>query len=259
MSKPNCYDCEHRRTIPGDCHSSCANTLAKVTGEKHGIKNGWFNWPFNFDPNWLTSCDGFKKTIRSFDHPNMENFLCPVCGTKADAPVVLVPIPGTEDGNIMQAKQVHKDCYLLVEKMQHKETYGTDRDTPKYLEVKAAVRYWEGAEVNGVEDKDGSLIPFRKGDDWCPIIDLDAGKFIDWPEDIAAKTYYKVCDAGEYWLLNAERERILKWNGDYVPNNFLCFGDNGYGDYIIINTKSDGSIINYKKPEIIDSEWVSCD
>jgi hypothetical protein len=32
----------------------------KVKGDYHGIKNGWFNHPWNFDPVWLTECNGFK-------------------------------------------------------------------------------------------------------------------------------------------------------------------------------------------------------
>jgi hypothetical protein len=30
-----------------------------VKGNEHGIKNGWFCWPFNFDPVWLEACNGF--------------------------------------------------------------------------------------------------------------------------------------------------------------------------------------------------------
>jgi hypothetical protein len=59
--KPNCYDCLHRREIPGDAHSNCINTGAKVKGNAHGIRSGWFFWPVNFDPVWLESCDGFEK------------------------------------------------------------------------------------------------------------------------------------------------------------------------------------------------------
>ncbi len=90
MNKPNCYECIHRRNIPGDCHSSCAhpsvgdmgdnplgvlfallggkrmNNDSSIMGESlhikgnaHGIKNGWFCWPFNFDPVWLENCEGF--------------------------------------------------------------------------------------------------------------------------------------------------------------------------------------------------------
>lgn len=58
--KPNCYECAHRREIPGNCHSRCNNLKAKVTGNPHGIRNGWFMWPLNFDPTWLTACDGFS-------------------------------------------------------------------------------------------------------------------------------------------------------------------------------------------------------
>ena len=58
--KPNCYKCVHRRAIPGDAHSRCNNVKAKVEGNRHGIRSGWFRWPFNFDPVWLISCDGFS-------------------------------------------------------------------------------------------------------------------------------------------------------------------------------------------------------
>ena len=59
--RPNCYDCIHRRTLPGDCHSKCLNLEAKVTATPHGIQQGWFYWPVNFDPTWLLTCDGFVE------------------------------------------------------------------------------------------------------------------------------------------------------------------------------------------------------
>ena len=59
--KPNCNDCKHVRPVPGDAHKSCANRIAKVKGNPTGVRNGWFSWPFNFDPSWLVSCDGFGK------------------------------------------------------------------------------------------------------------------------------------------------------------------------------------------------------
>jgi hypothetical protein len=62
--KPNCYQCVHRRNVPGDTHSSCNNPKARVVGNEHGIRSGWFLWPINFDPVWLVSCDGFS------DNPN---------------------------------------------------------------------------------------------------------------------------------------------------------------------------------------------
>lgn len=59
--KPNCYKCKYRGELICDYHSQCLNINAKVKGNKYGIKNGWFNFPFNFDPVWLKSCDGFEK------------------------------------------------------------------------------------------------------------------------------------------------------------------------------------------------------
>jgi len=61
MTKPNCYVCAYRRSIPGDAHSTCKNYEANVQGNAHGKRMGWFFWPINFDPTWLESCDGFKE------------------------------------------------------------------------------------------------------------------------------------------------------------------------------------------------------
>lgn len=58
---PTCYKCKHRRNIPGDAHSECMNHKAIVKGNEHGIRSGWFCWPFNFDPVWLKECDGFES------------------------------------------------------------------------------------------------------------------------------------------------------------------------------------------------------
>lgn len=119
-----------------------------------------------------------------------------------------------------------------------------------YIEVSAGVRYWEDASVNGAEDTEGSLIPFRKGDNWEPVIRLADGMVMEWPQGTTADVHFKVCDAGEYWLLDDERKRVAKWSGFYVPNDFLCHGDNGYGDYIIFNVGPDGMIIGWRKPVV---------
>ena len=81
-----------------------------------------------------------------------------------------------------------------------------------YLEVEAEVRYWEDATVNGQEDADGTLIPFKFGTLWTPVIRLSDGKVMSWPEGTTADIHYKVCDAGEYWLAD-EDGRIAKWGG----------------------------------------------
>jgi len=89
-SGPDCYKCKHRGEVPGSAHSRCkhpstgvahdnpmlglfaifasvgrvpainADTGLNIKGDPHGIRNGWFNWPFNFDPTWLENCEGFE-------------------------------------------------------------------------------------------------------------------------------------------------------------------------------------------------------
>ena len=35
--------------------------------------------------------------MRVFEHPNLENFKCPICGTSDDKPVTLIGINGTQE------------------------------------------------------------------------------------------------------------------------------------------------------------------
>lgn len=88
----SCYQCKYRGSVPGDAHSCChypgndtgiAGMLSEgnlinavrlgIRAESHGVKNGWFFWPMNFDPVWLTNCDGFeyKNTEGSFENKNL--------------------------------------------------------------------------------------------------------------------------------------------------------------------------------------------
>lgn len=87
--KADCYECKYRGTVPGSCHSSCKHPaneaindnpmlglMAALGGNRgggmsvspkelnikadpHGVRSGWFAFPFNFDPIWLENCDGF--------------------------------------------------------------------------------------------------------------------------------------------------------------------------------------------------------
>ncbi len=125
---------------------------------------------------------------------------------------------------------------------------------PKYLEIVASVRYWEDAIVNGAEDKDGDLIPFRSGDTWNPIIDIENKCLVDWPIGIEATIHYKVCDAGQYYLLDENKKRTHHWGGFYVPADNICSG-NGYGDYIIMKICPDGKIEDYDAGEFPAEDW----
>lgn len=124
---------------------------------------------------------------------------------------------------------------------------------PTHLLAEAGVRYWEDATVNGVEDEDGKLIPGRHGDLWRAKINLAAGRIEDWPAGTTADIHYKVCDAGEYWLLDADGNRLAHQEG-YVPSG-MCHGANGYGDYIIMTVGPDGVIANYQNLVDTDEGW----
>lgn len=92
MPKPDCYTCKWRDDVPGSAHSSCHHPLLseatknllsealailasvgrvppiqagidklRIQANYHGIKHGWFNFPWNFDPLWLENCDGWEE------------------------------------------------------------------------------------------------------------------------------------------------------------------------------------------------------
>lgn len=62
MMMNECYSCIHRSEIPGDAHTLCTKPDLQMTGDPHGIKKGFFIYPFNFDPIWKTRlCSNFEK------------------------------------------------------------------------------------------------------------------------------------------------------------------------------------------------------
>lgn len=126
----------------------------------------------------------------------------------------------------------------------------------EFLVVEAGVRYWEDATVNGQEDTEGTLIPLRSGGLWNPVIDMATGQIQRWPQGTTADIHYKVCDAGKYWIVDDEGRMTAKWKGDYVPDDALCFGGEGYGDYIILTVNADGRIEGWKRPDLgADDRW----
>ena len=57
-----CYRCVHKRNTPGDAHIACNNPDPDMTGNPHGIKNGWFWYPLLFDPVWKEKdCANFEE------------------------------------------------------------------------------------------------------------------------------------------------------------------------------------------------------
>ena len=87
----NCYKCKYRWSVPGNTHSCCRHPKVlkigqfecftalvllnkspfQITANPHGVKNGWFMWPLNFDPVWLESCEGFTN-ITNEEQPKGE-------------------------------------------------------------------------------------------------------------------------------------------------------------------------------------------
>jgi len=60
--KDDCYLCKHRQNVPGDAHIRCMNPDKEMVGNPHGVKNGWFDYPFLFDPLWKAKeCSNFEQ------------------------------------------------------------------------------------------------------------------------------------------------------------------------------------------------------
>lgn len=112
----------------------------------------------------------------------------------------------------------------------------------KTVLVKAHVRYWEDATINGQMDEEGTLTPCREGDMWCPVIDIDTGVITNWTKGVTADVHFKVCDAGSYYLKDAEGNVVLKRENDYVPNSLI---PGSFGDYIIMHIDENGKIANW--------------
>lgn len=83
----------------------------------------------------------------------------------------------------------------------------------KYFELNVWPRYTEDAEINGEDDKEmenNPQMPFliKEGSEyrWNIIIDIETGSVVDWPKGVTADVHYKVCDEGEYSLLDSEKK-----------------------------------------------------
>lgn len=60
-----CYLCKHKVNVPGNSHIECLNPDLNMQGAEHGIKMGWFVYPFVFDPTWkMKPCDNFEERTK---------------------------------------------------------------------------------------------------------------------------------------------------------------------------------------------------
>ena len=64
MYAEQCYGCANARDDPGNAHIACGTPCPRMSGDIHGIKNGWFMYPNLFDPVWRTAdCSNYKSKI----------------------------------------------------------------------------------------------------------------------------------------------------------------------------------------------------
>jgi hypothetical protein len=110
---------------------------------------------------------------------------------------------------------------------------------PKYLAVRAKVRYWD-AEIWDEGVLSLRQIPFRHAEHWCPVINIETGKILDWPAGVVANVCFKVCDCCECALLDCNHSIISKHSG-YVINALRPDGD-GDNDCIDMQIDLDGRI-----------------
>lgn len=61
--KNRCRTCKFSRTAyMSGHHIECLKPDPKVTGSPHGINEGWFIYPLNFDPIWMTTeCSNYEE------------------------------------------------------------------------------------------------------------------------------------------------------------------------------------------------------
>ncbi|MEH8048077.1 hypothetical protein [Gallibacterium anatis] len=116
----------------------------------------------------------------------------------------------------------------------------------KYIKLVIPVRY---------DDEDIPYnFPLRDGDQWCGIIDLDTSKIENWPENHPEKMNMKICDGGEYYLLDENKNVISSLINDYIPD---CL-PNDYGDYIDLHIDAVGKVTNMPNKLIFDQFFGGC-
>lgn len=111
----------------------------------------------------------------------------------------------------------------------------------KFVKIEASVRYEE-------EDIPNDF-PFRTGDAWNVLVDIETGIIVDWPQGRTAGVHMKVCDEGSYYLLDAEENVVASIEQDYVPNGIV---PGSYGDYIEMTILEDGRIKEWSKKPNLD-------
>lgn len=158
--------------------------------------------------------------------------------------------PNSGDG---ETKDMAKFVYINLNGENKEQTI---HDDMLIVKVVAHVGYWEDGEINGADDdQDNPKMPCVTGINdgigwyWCPLIDVETGRIINWEKGVEASIHYKVSD--ECGLIIMKGVNVLYEDEDYVPE-FLCPKEEGYGDYIIMDVDSEGFIKNWRNTDVIE-------
>lgn len=114
----------------------------------------------------------------------------------------------------------------------------------KYLKAECQVRCWEDSTLNGKDDVNANM-PCAEGNLWSPIINLETGQIINWEEGNEASIHYKICDQGNYYLLDDNQQVVTSVEGNYVID-MMSPREKGWGDYVIMDIDKDGLIDKWK-------------
>lgn len=67
--KNKCQTCAYRGSIPGNAHIKCTFAFSKSehefpSGNPHGVRNGWYEFPICFDPVWMIEeCQAYSEEL----------------------------------------------------------------------------------------------------------------------------------------------------------------------------------------------------
>jgi hypothetical protein len=67
LPSEKCRSCKFMQQLSFTHHIECTKKNIIVSGSTHGINNGWFLFPFNFDPIWLEGCSGFRPKTEKLE------------------------------------------------------------------------------------------------------------------------------------------------------------------------------------------------
>jgi hypothetical protein len=71
MHNSKCHQCAYKSNVPGNTHIQCRYNWSKSEynppkANPHGVKNGWYTFPLEFDPIWQKEdCKAFNSEVDS--------------------------------------------------------------------------------------------------------------------------------------------------------------------------------------------------